>query len=119
MEYENSNTVLKPIATQSVGNEVIPHTPILAIASSQEGSQYHAQDAFVSTVLATQVPWTPILNICRIPKDTIETRKSLIIDTIVVALTKRDNGLIFSLIHHVFAASSYTTAYCKATMDYR
>ena len=56
MEYENSNTVLKPIATQSIGNEVIPQTPIIATASSQEGSQYHAQDAFVSTVLATQVP---------------------------------------------------------------
>ena len=44
MEYENSNTVLKPIATQSIGNEVIPQTPIIATASSQEGSQYHAQD---------------------------------------------------------------------------
>ena len=46
MEYENSNTVLKPIATQSIGNEVIPQTPIIATASSQEGSQYHAQDDF-------------------------------------------------------------------------
>ena len=46
MEYENSNAVLKPIATQSIGNEVIPQTPIIATASSQEGSQYHAQDDF-------------------------------------------------------------------------
>ena len=44
MEYDNSNTVLKPIATQSIGTEVIPHTPMIVIASSQERSHYHAQD---------------------------------------------------------------------------
>ena len=44
MEYDNSNTVLKPIATQSIGNEVIPHTHMIVIASLQERSHYHAQD---------------------------------------------------------------------------
>ena len=44
MEYDNSNTVLKPIATQSIGTEVIPHAPMIVIASSQERSHYHAQD---------------------------------------------------------------------------
>ena len=43
-EYDNSHTGLKPITTPSIGNEVIPHTPMIVIASSQERSHYHAQD---------------------------------------------------------------------------
>ena len=72
MEYDNSNTVLKPIATQSIGTEVIPHTPMIVIASSQEGSQYHAQD-FCQYSFGYIGSLDPILNLCRIPNDKIDT----------------------------------------------
>ena len=72
MEYDNSNTVLKPIATQSIGTEVILHTPMLVIASSQERSHYHAQD-FLSIRFAYIGSLNPILNLYRIPNDKIDT----------------------------------------------
>ena len=98
MEYDNSNTVLKPIATQSIGTEVIPHTPMIAIASSQEGSQYHAQDDFCQYSFGYIGSLDPILNICRIPNDKIKKNPSLIIHKNCFALTKRGNNFIFYLI---------------------
>ena len=49
-------TILTRVSNQlqlQVLVKVIPHTPMIVIASSQERSHYHAQDFFVDTVLTT------------------------------------------------------------------